>query len=65
MTERDVVKKYTLNIALIILFLIFPLLGSGAFADLIGNGAFPLASVVDPVNLFLFGIGLTFVGTRV
>jgi len=58
------VKKTITIVALIILLVIFPLLGSGAFADFVGAGAFPLASLVDPVNLFLFGIGLTFVGTR-
>ena len=57
-------KKTTTIISLILLFVIFPFLGSGAFANFLGTGSFPLKSFVDPVNLFLFGIGLTFVGTR-
>jgi hypothetical protein len=51
-------------ISLVLLLVIFPLLGSGALADFIGAGSFPLQSMVDPVNLFLLGIGLTFVGSR-
>jgi hypothetical protein len=51
-------------ISMILLLVIFPFLGSGALANFIGTGSFPLQSLVDPVNLFLFGIGLTFVGSR-
>jgi hypothetical protein len=58
------VKKAATLISLIFLLVIFPFLGSGAFADFIGSGSFPLIAKIDPVNLFLFGIGLTFAGSR-
>lgn len=59
-----VVKKTASMISLILLLVIFPFLGSGAFANFIGTGSLALKLSVDPVNLFLFGIGLTFVGSR-
>ncbi len=57
-------KKTAIFISLILLLVIFPFLNSGAFADFIGSSSLPLALQIDPVNLFLFGIGLTFVGSR-
>jgi hypothetical protein len=59
-----IVKKISAIISLILLLVIFPFLGSGAFANFFGGGSLGLKALVDPVNLFLFGIGLTFVGTR-
>ena len=57
-------KTTTAIIAVILVLVIFPLLGSGAFADFIGKGSLPISLFADPVNLFLLGIGLTFVGSR-
>ncbi|WP_419659950.1 hypothetical protein [Desulfosarcina variabilis] len=57
-------KKTAAMISLILLLVIFPFLGSGAFADLLDKGSFTIDSLLDPVNLFLLGIGLTFVGSR-
>jgi hypothetical protein len=51
-------------ITLLLLLVLFPLLGSGAFADFIGNGSPAMKLLIEPVNLLLLGIGLTFVGTR-
>lgn len=59
-----IVKKRTLLIFLVLLLVIFPLLGSGAFADFIGKGSLSMNLLVEPVNLFLLGIGLTFAGSR-
>jgi hypothetical protein len=58
------VRKTATLISLMLILVIFPLLGSGAFADFLGTGSFHLKSLVDPVNLLLLGIGLTFVGSR-
>lgn len=58
-------KTNTAILAIILILVIFPLLGSGAFADFIGKGSLPIALFTDPVNLFLLGMGLTFVGSRV
>jgi len=58
-------KKAILYIVPILLLLfVFPLLGSGALADLLGKAYSPVMSVLEPVNLLLFGIGLTFAGSR-
>lgn len=58
-------KKAILYITpMLLLLFVFPLLGSGAFADLFGKANIPVISVLEPVNLLLFGIGLTFAGSR-
>ena len=57
-------KRTAAMISLILLLVIFPFLGSGAFADFLDKGSFTMESLFDPVNLFLLGIGLTFVGSR-
>jgi hypothetical protein len=59
-----IVKRTAAMISLILLLVIFPFLGSGAFADFLDKGSFTMESLFDPVNLFLLGIGLTFVGSR-
>ena len=57
-------KKAVPFIILLLVLVIFPLLNSGAFADFIGKSPIPVDFVLDPVNMLLFGIGLTFAGTR-
>lgn len=57
-------KKTATIISFILILVIFPFLGSGAFADFLDTGSFPLDSLLDPVTIFLFGIGLMFVGSR-
>ena len=49
---------------ILLLLVVFPFLGSGAFADLFGKAASPVTSMLEPVNILLFGIGLTFAGSR-
>jgi hypothetical protein len=60
----EIVKRTAAMISLILLLVIFPFLGSGAFADFLDKGSLTMESLFDPVNLFLLGIGLTFVGSR-
>jgi hypothetical protein len=52
-------------VPILLILVVFPLFGSGAFADLFGNNVFTGGmSVLEPVNLLLLGIGLTFAGSR-
>jgi hypothetical protein len=58
-------KKVILIIMLLLLLLVlFPVLGSEAFADFIGTGPLSMKLLIEPVNMLLLGIGLTFIGTR-
>jgi hypothetical protein len=58
------VKKTAITITLLLLLVLFPLMGSGALADFIGSDSPTMKLLIEPVNLLLLGIGLTFVGTR-
>jgi hypothetical protein len=58
------VKKTAITITLLLLLVLFPLMGSGALADFIGSDSPAMKLLIEPVNLLLLGIGLTFVGTR-
>ena len=57
-------KKTIILITSILLLVAFPLFASGALADFFGQSALPITSVLEPVNILLFGIGLTFAGSR-
>lgn len=57
-------KKTAITITLLLLLVLFPLMGSGALADFIGSDSPTMKLLIEPVNLLLLGIGLTFVGTR-
>lgn len=57
-------EKTVTLITLLLLLVLFPLLSSGALADFIEKGSFSMDSLIDPVNMLLLGIGLTFIGTR-
>jgi len=57
------VKKTATLFTLIFLFVVFPLINSGAFADFIGNGSLPMNLLSEPLNMFLFGAGLMVFGT--
>lgn len=56
-------KKTAAIITLMLLLVVFPLVGSGAFADFIGNGTLPINVLTEPVYMLLFGAGLMFAGT--
>jgi hypothetical protein len=57
------VKKTAASFTLIFVFVVFPLISSGAFADFIGKGALPMNLLSEPLNMFLFGAGLMVFGT--
>jgi hypothetical protein len=57
------VKKTAASITLVLLLVIFPLLGSGAFADFIGTGALPMNLLTEPLTMLLFGACMMVVGT--
>ncbi|MCB2147575.1 MAG: hypothetical protein KQI81_13955 [Deltaproteobacteria bacterium] len=57
-------KKTAALLTLIFLFVVFPLINSGAFADFIGKGALPMNLLSEPLSMFLFGAGLMVFGTR-
>ena len=57
-------KKNIVLMLAILLLVISPFLGSEALANFLGTSAMEVKSYVDPVYVFLFGIGVTFVGTR-
>ena len=51
-------KKTAVLFTLIFVFVIFPLLSSGAFADFIGTGVFPVRLLSEPFSMLVFGTGL-------
>lgn len=57
-------KKSILLIVPILLLVAFPLLGPAAFADFFNSNTRSITSVIEPVYILLFGIGLTFTGSR-
>ncbi len=56
-------NKTAFLLALIFVLVIFPLLNSGAFADLIGSGTLPINLLSEPLNLLIFGAGLMVFGS--
>ena len=56
-------KKTAVLFALIFLLVVFPLINSGAFADLIGTGSLPGNMLTEPLNMLLFGAGLMVFGS--
>ncbi len=56
-------KKTAVLLALIFVLVVFPLLNSGAFADLIGTGSLPINLLSEPLNMALFGAGLMAFGS--
>ncbi len=56
-------KKTAVLLALIFLLVVFPLINSGAFADLIGTGTLPGNLLTEPLNMLLFGGGLMMFGS--
>ncbi|GAB6906083.1 hypothetical protein DESC_730081 [Desulfosarcina cetonica] len=56
-------KKTTAAIALILLLVIFPFLGSDAFADFVGSGSLPLHVFSEPLVMLLFGATLVGFGS--
>jgi hypothetical protein len=79
LTDRDTVKQMKIEmtstagvgalnktavlLTLIFVLVVFPLLNSGAFADLIGNGTLPMNLLSEPLNLLIFGAGLMVFGS--
>lgn len=57
-------EKTVTLITMMLLLLLFPVLSSGALADFMDKGSFAMDALIDPVNMLLLGIGLTFIGTR-
>ncbi|BBO90035.1 hypothetical protein [Desulfosarcina ovata] len=56
-------KKTAAFITLILLLVIFPLIGSGAFADFVGKGSLPIHVLSEPLIMLLFGAGLVTFGS--
>ena len=56
-------KKTAVLFTLIFVLVVFPLLNSGAFANLIGNGTLPMSLLSEPLNMLLFGAGLMAFGS--
>ena len=56
-------KKTAAFITLVLILVIFPLVGSGAFADFIGAGALPINMLAEPLNMILFGAGMMVAGS--
>lgn len=56
-------KKTAACITLVLILVIFPLIGSGAFADFIGKGALPINMLAEPLNMILFGAVMIVAGS--
>jgi hypothetical protein len=53
-----IMKKIAVLLTFFFVLVVFPLFNSGAFADFIGTGALSVDMLSDPVNMFLFSIGI-------
>ena len=56
-------KKIAAFVTLVLLLVVFPLLGSGAFAEFIGAGTLPMNILAEPLNMILFGAGMMIAGS--